>query len=39
MKDLVAGTYKLPWEDSVVHKDGAACGFGPPTMEYISKEE
>lgn len=34
MKDLVAGKYKLPWEDNVDHKDGKACGFDPPTLEY-----
>jgi formamidase len=34
MKDMVAGKYKLPWEDDVVHKDGKSCGFDPPTMEY-----
>ncbi|MDB5775450.1 MAG: amiF [Herbaspirillum sp.] len=34
MTDLVAGKYKLPWEDEVVHKDGAACGFPPPTRIY-----
>jgi formamidase len=37
MKDLVAGKYKLPWEDDVHHKDGEACGFDPPTVEYKEK--
>src|SRR3954469_5877049 len=27
MHDLVAGKYRLPWEEEVVHKDGRACGF------------
>ena len=27
MQDLVAGNYRLPWEDEVVHKDGTAYGF------------
>ena len=34
MQDMVAGTYRLPWEDEVVHTDGAACGFAPPTRDY-----
>jgi formamidase len=34
MQDLVAGTYRLPWEDEVVHKDGTSCGFPPPTRAY-----
>jgi formamidase len=34
MQDLVAGRYHLPWEDEVVHRDGAACGFAPPTRDY-----
>jgi formamidase len=34
MTDLVAGLYRLPWENEVVHKDGAAFGFPPPTREY-----
>lgn len=27
MHDMVAGNYRLPWEDAVVHKDGTSCGF------------
>lgn len=38
MKDLVAGKYKLPWDDNVDHKDGAACGFDPPTSEYKGRK-
>jgi formamidase len=34
MHDLVAGTYRLPWEDEVVHVDGRSCGFPPPTRNY-----
>ena len=34
MQDLVAGRYRLPWEDEVVHRDGTSCGFPPPTREY-----
>jgi len=34
MHDLVAGRYRLPWEDSVVHVDGRACGFAPPQREH-----
>ena len=34
MQDLVAGRYRLPWEDEVVHKDGTAYGFPKPTRRY-----
>ncbi len=34
MKDMVAGRYRLPWEDQVVHVDGTSCGFPPPTRRY-----
>jgi formamidase len=34
MKDMVAGRYRLPWEDLVAHKDGASCGFPAPTRRY-----
>jgi formamidase len=30
MQDLVAGRYRVPWEDEVDIKDGVAVGFGPP---------
>ncbi len=30
MQDMVAGTYRLPWEDEVVHVDGTSCGFPAP---------
>ncbi|HEX4473857.1 MAG TPA: formamidase [Polyangiaceae bacterium] len=38
MKDLVAGRYELPWENEVVHRDGASCGFAPPTRNYVGEE-
>jgi formamidase len=38
MQDLVAGRYRLPWEDEVVHRDGTSCGFPPPTREYAGAE-
>jgi formamidase len=34
MQDLVAGRYRLPWEDEVVHRDGGSCGFPAPTRPY-----
>jgi formamidase len=34
MQDLVAGRYRVPWEDQVVHVDGASCGFAPPQRSY-----
>ena len=34
MQDLVAGRYRLPWEDEIVHVDGASCGFPPPQRQY-----
>ncbi|MFM2399258.1 MAG: hypothetical protein RL341_1415, partial [Pseudomonadota bacterium] len=34
MHDMVAGRYKLPWDASIVHKDGSSCGFAPPTRSY-----
>jgi formamidase len=37
MRDLVAGRYRLPWEDEVVHKDGTAYGFPAPTRRYGEK--
>ncbi len=30
MSDLINGTYRLPWDEEVVHKDGQAYGFDPP---------
>jgi formamidase len=34
MQDLVAGTYRLPWENEVLVTDGTSCGFEPPTRIY-----
>jgi formamidase len=34
MHDLVAGRYRLPWEDQVVHVDGTSCGFPAPERRY-----
>ena len=38
MKDLVSGSYKLPWEKEVVHTDGTSCGFPEPDREYQGEE-
>jgi len=34
MQDLVAGRYKLPWENEVKETDGTSCGFAKPTRRY-----
>ena len=34
MQDMVAGTYRLPWEDEVKVTDGTSCGFAPPTRMF-----
>ena len=34
MHDLAAGTYRLPWEDSVRVTDGTSCGLPAPTRRY-----
>ena len=34
MQDMVAGRYRLPWEDEVVHTDGTSCGFPAPERLY-----
>jgi formamidase len=36
MRDLVAGRYRLPWENEVVHVDGTSCGFPPPERLYAA---
>ena len=38
MRDLVAGEYRLPWEDQVVHTDGESCGFAPPERRFMGDE-
>lgn len=37
MQDMVAGTYRLPWEDSVKVTDGTSSGFAKPTRRYGEK--
>ncbi len=37
MHDMVAGTYRLPWEDSVKVTDGTSSGFAKPTRRYGEK--
>ena len=34
MRDLMAGTYRLPWEDQVQVTDGSSCGFAIPNRTY-----
>jgi len=34
MHDMVAGRYRLPWEDEVEHVDGRSCGFAPPQRDH-----
>jgi formamidase len=34
MQDMVAGRYKLPWDASIMERDGSSCGFAPPTRAY-----
>lgn len=34
MQDMVAGRYRLPWEDLVQVKDGTSCGFPAPNRPY-----
>jgi formamidase len=34
MHDLIAGRYRLPWEDKVEYVDGTSCGFPAPTRVY-----
>jgi formamidase len=34
MHDLVAGKYRLPWEDSVQVTDGTGSGIAAPTRVY-----
>ena len=37
MQDMVAGRYRLPWEDSVKVTDGTVCGFPKPDRAYQPK--
>lgn len=34
MQDLVAGSYRLPWEDEVAVTDGTSCGFPRPERKH-----
>jgi formamidase len=34
MQDMVAGTFRLPWEDQVKVTDGTSCGFPAPTRIF-----
>ncbi len=34
MRDMVAGRYRLPWEDGVKVVDGTTCGFPAPTRRH-----
>jgi formamidase len=34
MHDMVHGRFRLPWEDEVVHTDGASCGFAAPRRRH-----
>jgi formamidase len=38
MKDMVNGTYQLPWDESIAIKDGSSCGFEPPSRSYAGEE-
>ena len=38
MQDMVAGQYRLPWEETVRVTDGTSCGFPAPTRLYGQKE-
>lgn len=39
MRDMVQGSYEVPWASEVEQKDGASCGFEPPSREYAGQEE
>jgi formamidase len=39
MQDMVAGTYRLPWEDQVKVTDGTSCGFAAPTRMFGAKAD
>ena len=39
MQDLVAGRYRLPWENDVRTTDGTSCGFPAPTRRYGSSRQ
>jgi len=37
MQDMVAGTFRLPWENQVKVTDGTSCGFPVPTRIFGAK--
>ncbi len=39
MQDLAAGTYRLPWEDSVQITDGTLCGIALPDEMFQKTAE
>jgi formamidase len=39
MRDLMAGRYRLPWEDDVRATDGTSSGFPVPTRRYSSSRQ
>jgi formamidase len=39
MQDLMAGQYRLPWEDSVKITDGTSCGFPVPARGYSPADD
>jgi len=39
MQDMVAGRYRLPWEQDVVHTDGTGSGFAAPLRRYGEDQE
>jgi formamidase len=39
MQDLVAGRYRLPWEDEVEVTDGTSCGLPVPSRTYQPTDE
>jgi formamidase len=34
MRDLAAGEYRLPWEETVQVTDGSGCGIPKPVRRY-----
>jgi len=39
MQDLVSGSYRVPWEREVQHRDGTLSGFGKPSEVRAGKGE
>jgi formamidase len=38
MRDLLAGRYRLPWENAVRVTDGTSCGLAAPTRKYRASD-